>query len=59
MMRIVMTKHLAKDKFTKIDDATMREVAGIKCIFDFRIAYYNLIGKSPLKYNEAALELHK
>lgn len=54
-----MTKHLAKDKFTKIDDATMREVAGIKCIFDFRIAYYNLIGKSPLKYNEAALELHK
>lgn len=58
MMRIVLTKHLAKDNLNK-PDAIIREIAGVKCIIDFRIAYYDIIGKSPQKYLEAALELHK
>ncbi len=58
MMRIVLTKHLVKDNVNK-PDAIMREVASVKCIVDFRIAYFKFIGKSPQKYVEAALELHK
>ena len=37
----------------------MKELAGVKCIIDFRIAYYGFIGHSRSKYLEAALELHK
>ena len=37
----------------------MKELAGVKCIIDCRIAYYGFIGHSRSKYLEAALELHK
>jgi len=43
-------KHL---KQTELKD--FREIAAVKCIIDFRIAYYTLIGKNTAKYLKAAL----
>lgn len=37
----------------------MKEVAAIKCIIDFRIAYYTMVGRDPNKYLKAATQLHK
>lgn len=39
----------------------MREVSAVKCVIDFRVAYYNLVGnnKARVKYISAALDLHK
>ena len=35
------------------------EIAGVKCIIDFRIAFYKKIGKRSTLYEDAALTLHK
>ncbi len=37
----------------------MKEIAAVKCIIDYRIAYYPLIGRDPQRYVKAALVLHK
>lgn len=32
-----------------------KDIAAVKCIIDFRIAYYHMIGKNSSLYREAAI----
>jgi len=59
MMRLIIDKHLTSDENSVLNEVNTREVAAVKCIIDFRIAYYELIGRSVAKYIDAAIELHK
>lgn len=63
MMKQVLNKHfsqltLYKEILNK-SSPIYKEIAAVKCIIDFRIAYYDMIGKNSSEYREAAIELHR
>jgi hypothetical protein len=52
---------LATLKYAKQSPVNIKEIAAIKCVLDFRLAYYKLAGKSKAysRYLIGALTLHK
>lgn len=58
LMDLALLKHF-KDG-NEVSIYNMKEISAIKCIIDFRIEYYNFIGKKNyLNYLEAAIDLHR
>lgn len=63
MMNQVLNKHFLQLSSEKLRASQSwpiyKEIAAVKCIIDFRIAYYDMIGRDSSKYRSAALELHR
>jgi hypothetical protein len=51
IMKLVLQKYVPKND--------IKEIAAVKCIIDFRITFYNIVGKDSRRYVQAGLELHK